>query len=78
LESVYENVLAHELSLRGIVFERQRELSVHYKNAVVGEFRTDMLIDGKIVVELKAIKTLTEIDEAQLLNYLMGRGVLDA
>ena len=74
LESVYENAFVHELALRGIAFERQKELTVCYKNATIGQFRTDVLIDGKVVVELKAIKLLTEIEEAQLLNYLKGTG----
>jgi len=72
LESVYEEALAHESDLRGIPYQRQARLAVRYKEIVAGEFRADFLVDGKVVVELKAIKALTEGDEAQLLNYLKG------
>ena len=74
LESVYEEAQAHEFDLRGIPYERQAKLAVRYKGIVAGEFRADFLVDGKVVVELKAVKALTEGDEAQLLNYLKGTG----
>ena len=74
LESVYEKALAHEFDLRGIPYQRQVKLAVRYKEIVAGEFRADFLVDGKVVVELKAIKALTAGDEAQLLNYLKGTG----
>ena len=74
LESVYEQALAHEFTLRGIAYERQAKLTVTYKEIVAGEFRADFLVEDKVVVELKASKTLTEVDEAQLLNYLKGTG----
>jgi len=74
LESVYEEALAHEFDLRGIPYERQAKLAVRYKEIVAGEFRADFLVDGKVVIELKAMKALTEGDEAQLLNYLKGAG----
>lgn len=72
LESVYEEALAHEFDLRGIPYERQARLAVPYKEIVAGDFRADFLVDGKVVIELKAIKALTEGDEARLLNYLKG------
>jgi GxxExxY protein len=53
---------------------RQARLAVHYKDIVAGEFRADFLVDGKVVVELKALKVLTDGDEAQLLHYLKGTG----
>jgi GxxExxY protein len=71
---VYEEALAHEFDLRGIRYGRQAKLAVRYKEIVAGEFRADFLVDGKVVVELKAVKALTEGDEAQLLNYLKGTG----
>ncbi len=74
LESVYEQALAHEFEIKGIAFQRQAVLAVRYKAIVAGEFRADFLVEDKIVVELKATKGLTEIDEAQLLNYLKGTG----
>ena len=74
LESVYEESLAHELHLRDIPHQRQVALQVQYKDVVVGHFRADMLVDNKVIVELKATKGLSEIDEAQLINYLNGAG----
>jgi len=74
VESVYEAALAHEFELRGISYQRQARLRVDYKEVVAGEFRADFLVDDKVVVELKAIKTLTNGDEAQLLNYLKATG----
>ena len=78
LESVYEEALAHEFDLRGIPYERQAKLAVRYKEIVAGEFRADFLVDGKVVIELKAMKALTEGDEAQLLNYLKGSVTTDS
>jgi GxxExxY protein len=74
LESVYEEALDYEFKQRGFSYQRQAELLVRYKEVVAGKFYTDFLIDEKIVVELKATKQLTEVDEAQLLNYLKGTG----
>jgi GxxExxY protein len=75
LESVYEAALAHEFDLCGIRYERQKSLTVTYKSVVAGEFRADFLVESKVIVELKAIKTLTPIEEAQLINYLKGTDI---
>jgi len=74
LESVYEEALAHEFDLRRIPYERQVQLAVRYKEIEAGRFRADFFVDGKVVVELKALKALTGGDEVQLLNYLKGTG----
>ncbi len=71
LESVYEDALCYELDLRDLSYQRQIELDVHYKDTVFERrFRADLLIEGKVIVENKAIKTITNQDEAQLINYL--------
>ncbi len=70
LEAVYEEALAHEFKLRGIPFERQVDLQVHYKDIVAKYYRADFLVDGKVVVDTKAIRKITEADIAQLINYL--------
>jgi GxxExxY protein len=75
LEAVYQSVLAHELSLREIPFQQQQCLSVAYKDTVVGEYRPDFIVDEKLIIEIKASKKLTEIDEAQLINYLKATGI---
>jgi GxxExxY protein len=74
VESVYEMALARELELRNLAFERQALLQVVYKEALAGDFRADFLIEGKVIAELKAAKQLTEIHEAQLINYLKASG----
>ena len=70
LETIYENALAVELSHRGIVFEKQQIVPVFYKGTQVGEHRLDFLVEGKIVVELKAMKELEDIHCAQVRSYL--------
>lgn len=76
LESVYEDALCYELDLRNIVYQRQIDLDVKYKDVIFERrFRADLLIDHKVLVENKAIKTITKQDEAQLLNYLKTTGI---
>ena len=74
LEAVYQNAMAREFELRKIDYEEQVNLHVDYKGNVIGEYRADYLVDEKVVVEIKAIKRLSEIQEAQLINYLKGTG----
>jgi len=75
LESVYEAALAMEFDLQNISFERQKKLDVYYKNRTVKSFYADYLVEGRVLVELKAIRTYTENEIAQLLNYLKGGGI---
>jgi GxxExxY protein len=70
LESVYEEAMVVEFGLRNIIFERQKSLDVFYKAQRVKQFICDFLVNGSVLVELKAIKTLTDIETAQVLNYL--------
>ncbi len=71
LESAYEACLAHELTCRGIPFQRQVKLPIRYKEQPVDAgYRIDLLIEELVVVELKAIDKLLPIHEAQLLTYL--------
>lgn len=71
LESVYEACLAHEIVKRGLAVERQVEVPVQYDGIHLEcGFRIDLLIDRKVIVELKAIERLLPIREAQLLTYL--------
>ncbi|HOO76658.1 MAG TPA: GxxExxY protein [bacterium] len=72
LEKVYENALAVELGNTGMMVEQQKPLAVYYEGNIVGDFVIDMLVDGKIVVEIKAVKKLIDVHEIQLLNYLKG------
>lgn len=71
LESTYEVCLAHEISKLGLSVERQKGLPVRYDNLLLDcGYRIDLLIDGSIIVELKAVDKLLPIHEAQLLSYL--------
>jgi GxxExxY protein len=71
LESAYEECLCHELSLLGMAFERQKPLPVHYKEVNLDcGYRLDLVIEQKLIIELKAVESLLPIHEAQLLTYL--------
>jgi GxxExxY protein len=71
LESAYEECLCQELALRKIAFERQRPLRVEFKGIRIDcGYRLDLLVERKVVVEIKAVESLLPIHEAQLLTYL--------
>jgi len=71
LESAYEECLCRELTLRGLFFERQRSLQVEFKGMRLDcGYRLDLLVEDKVVVEVKAVESLLPIHEAQLLTYL--------
>ena len=70
LESLYEEALAHELAIAGLSARRQVEVDVEYKGIVLRGQRLDLVVEGRVVVELKAINQLAEIHAAQLLSYL--------
>jgi GxxExxY protein len=70
LESLYEEALCVELTLRGIRFARQVPIAVQYKQKRVGEARLDLLVDDSVVVELKACECIAPIHVAQTLSYL--------
>lgn len=74
LESVYQKALAHELSIRQVAFEEQVPLIVRYKEAIVGDFIADFVVDTCIIFEIKAISTLHPKHEAQTLNYITLTG----
>lgn len=75
LESVYEAALLIELRGRGLDVEQQRPLQVRYRNAIIGEFRVDLLAEGRLILEIKAVSQLAPSHEAQLVNYLKASGV---
>ena len=71
LESVYQAALAYELNKIDLSFEKEKQLPVKYEDIFLDVgFRCDFLVEEKIIVECKAIKELTKINDAQLLNYL--------
>jgi GxxExxY protein len=74
LEKVYENALLIELKCRGIEVESQVPVKVSYKGSTVGEYIADLLVEKKVIVELKTVERLDKTHEAQLLNYLKATG----
>ena len=75
LESAYEACLAHELTERGLGVERQKALPVFYKEVALDVgYRLDLLVEGKVVVELKTVNSLTPLHKAQLMSYMRMGG----
>ncbi len=75
LESAYEECLARELTLRNIKFERQKPLPVVYKDVKLDcGYRLDLLVEGRVVLELKTVESLAPIHEAIMLTYLRLSG----
>ena len=71
LESAYEDCLVHELRLRGMSFARQVSVPVNYKGMLIGTaFRADIVVEGKLLLEIKAIEQLIGIHKAQVITYL--------
>ena len=70
LEAIYEEALCHEFELRGIAFDQQVEIDVFYKDKRIKGQRLDLLVEGELVVELKALNNLPEMATAQVLSYL--------
>ena len=69
-EKVYQKSVAYELRLMGLLVEEEKLIPVYYKGILMGEYRADLVIEGKIILELKAQATIKDAHEAQLLHYL--------
>lgn len=77
LEKVYENALRIELEDAGFAVKQQRPLSVRYRDRIVGEFLADLIIERRLLIELKAARMLAKEHEVQLVNYLTATGLDD-
>lgn len=75
LEKVYENALAHEIRKRGPRVEQQVPIKVVYDSVVVGDYVADLIVEERILVELKVVKAFDDIHLAQCLNYLKATGL---
>jgi GxxExxY protein len=75
LEKVYENTMRVELQSAGLSALQQHSVSVHWRGEVVGAYCADLLIEGCVIVELKAVKALDEVHVAQAINYLKATGL---
>jgi GxxExxY protein len=70
IESIYKKAMIHELSALGLMVEKEKEIMVPYKGIDIPGQRLDLLVCGRIIVELKAVQSLLPIHEAQLISYL--------
>ena len=75
VEKVYENALAYELGKRGLGVVQQSPVVVRYEGVVVGSYSSDLLVDGVVLVEIKAVVSLNTVHRAQCLNYLKATGL---
>jgi len=75
LEKVYENALAYELKKTGLQVSQQQPIQVWYEEMVIGDYTADLLIEEKVLVELKAVKVLDEVHTAQCIHYLKATGL---
>ena len=75
LESVYENALLIALRQKGLIAEEQIDLKVRFRGVIVGDFSVDILVENKILLELKAVFALAKEHQAQLINYLKATGM---
>ena len=75
LESAYETCLAYELAQRGLTYERQKPLPLVYKEIHLDQgYRVDLLVDGKVIVEVKVVDNIAPVHEAQVLSYMRFSG----
>ena len=75
LEKVYENALVYQLRKAGLVVAQQQSIRVMYDNVEVGFYEADIVVEGLVLVELKAVSGLNEIHQAQCMNYLRATGL---
>jgi GxxExxY protein len=75
LESICERALCHELALRGVAYDRQKELIVPYKDLDIPGQRLDLLVAGRVITDLKTVDTLAPIHDAKMLSYLKTTGL---
>jgi len=76
-ENVYKNALYIDLTEAGLSVATEVRFNVSYKGHVIGAYKADMVVEGKVIVELKAINALTQVNEVQLVNYLTATGIDD-
>lgn len=75
LEKVYENALSHELRKLGFHVTQQQKVDVFYDGVLVGYYEADIVVNGCVIIEVKAVRTLEDAHKAQCLNYLKATGI---
>jgi GxxExxY protein len=74
-EVIYQRALAKEMNLQGLSFSREHEMPIFYKDDQIGTRRVDFFVEGKVMVELKAVIQLEDVHLAQAINYLEAYGL---
>lgn len=75
LESVYRRALCFELKHSDLLFEAEKRIKVFYEKIIVGEFIADIVVENRLILELKAASALSKADGQQLVNYLKATGI---
>jgi GxxExxY protein len=75
LENVYQNALSIELEKSGLKNENEKAIKVYYDKNLVGDYKADIVVEGKVILELKSVKDLSAAHETQLVNYLKATGI---
>lgn len=75
LESVYQKALLIELTKVGLKVKKERKIQVNYDGQVIGDFVADILVEEKVILELKSVREIHPAHEAQLINYLKATGI---
>ncbi|MEE4271425.1 MAG: GxxExxY protein [Thermoanaerobaculales bacterium] len=75
LEKVYENALCVAFEESGLEFEQQVPVKVEYRGRLVGEYVVDLVVEGRVIIEVKAVQAVVRKHEAQLVNYLKATGI---
>jgi len=75
LEKVYENALRIELLKQGLQVKQQEPIQVYYEGQVVGSYYADLWVEDRVIIELKAVRSLSKAHEVQLVNYLTATGI---
>ena len=75
LEKVYKNALVLEIRSAGLIAVSERPIEIFYRNQIIGEYFADIIVENKIIVEVKAFKEIIPVHEVQLLNYLKATGL---
>jgi len=76
-EVIYQRALAIEMRLAGLEFEREKEMQIFYREEEIGTRRVDFFVDGKVMVEIKAIEKLEDVHKAQAINYCEAYNIAD-
>lgn len=76
-EVIYQRSLAIEMKVAGLLFEREKEISIFYRDELVGSRRVDFFVEGCVMLELKAVDTINDLHKAQTINYLEAHSIAD-